>query len=507
MMIKNALISATDKDKIKDFAVSLSKMGVNIYSTRGTKKFLEKFNIKVNSIEEYINFPEILGGRVKTLNPKIFGGILAKETKEHLDEIKNHDIKFFDIVCVDLYNVKKAIEDNKSLEDVLEHIDIGGISLIRAAAKGMRIIVSKTSDMKKVIKELEEKAKISEKLRKELAAKAFLLSSSYDKLIYEYLFNKKGDNLNLKLKKELRYGENPHQKANFYDLNNLSFIDEVLKGNISYNNLLDIDGASNLSFGLDKIGYKNVSVIVKHGSPSGVGVSDTDILDAFSKAWELDSLSSFGGVLCLNKEVREEILPLLKGKFIEVIVAPSFTKAFLKKAESRKKLKIVKIKKDKVLNLTATYRSSCGGILKQDLDPWWDDFNNNIFENKGNKSLSEKDMEAIKLSWAVVSSTKSNSIVVASSNRVLGIGAGCVSRIDATKMALTKARRFIKEGMTTAIASDAFFPFSDSVEEADKYGIKNIVEPGGSIRDSEVIDKANKCSMGIVFTNKRHFRH
>lgn len=507
MKIKNALISATDKNKVKDFAISLSKMGINIYSTSGTKKFLEKFDIKVKSIEEYINFPEILGGRVKTLNPKIFGGILAKETKEHLDEIKSHGIEFFDIVCVDLYDVKTAIEENESLDDVLEHIDIGGISLIRAAAKGLRVIVSDVADMNLVIKDLEENAKVSDTLRKDLAAKAFLLSSSYDKLIYEYLSNKKAKSLNLELKKELRYGENPHQKASFYDLDNLTYIDEVLKGDISYNNLLDIDGACNLCFGLDKIGYKDVSVIVKHGSPSGVGVSKEGVLDAFNKAWEVDSLSSFGGVLSLNKEVTEDILPLLKGKFIEVIVAPSFSKAFLEKAESRKKLKIVKVNKHKVLSLTTSYRSSCGGILKQDLDPWWNDFSKNIFENKGNKGLNEKDMEAIKLSWAVVSSTKSNSIVVASSDRVLGIGAGCVSRIDATKMALTKASKFIKEDMSAALSSDAFFPFSDSVEEAKKYGIKNIVEPGGSIRDSEVIDKANELSIGIVFTNKRHFRH
>ncbi|MDD3663196.1 MAG: bifunctional phosphoribosylaminoimidazolecarboxamide formyltransferase/IMP cyclohydrolase [Candidatus Pacebacteria bacterium] len=517
MKTKRALISVTDKELIKDFAKNLDKLGFEIYATKGTTKFLKDIGISSKTVEEYTNFPEILGGRVKTLNPKIFGGILCdRDKKDHLNQLKEHQILEFNLVCVDLYPVKKVIEEGANLDTVIENIDIGGISLIRASAKAFKdvTILIDPNDFSTVINEIKENGDTLLETRKRLATKAFKLSSSYDQIIFNYLEGKNPNKLDnascncsseyLKLEKlkVLRYGENPHQKALYFD-NNSSFIKEVLKGDISYNNILDLDGAANLCFGLSKI-YKYVSIIVKHGSPSGVGISEKSIVDAFEKAWEVDPLSSFGGVLVCNEELDEEILSVMKGKFIELIVAPSFTLKFLENSESRKKLKILTIDKDKVLCLEKIYRSSCGGILEQTSDAWWED---SEFKILSKRKPTKEELAAAKLAWSVVAVTKSNAIVIGTKDRILGIGGGCVSRVDAANMAARKAKEFGIKNEVIAMASDAFLPFADSLHEALKVGASVIIEPGGSIRDNEIIEECDKNNLVLIFTNKRHFRH
>jgi phosphoribosylaminoimidazolecarboxamide formyltransferase / IMP cyclohydrolase len=512
--IKRALISVTNKNLIKDLAIELNNLGVEIYSTRGTSSFLKELGIKAFSIENYTGFPEILGGRVKTLHPKIFGGILARrDLAEHETQIQDHEIRTFDLVCVDLYPVRKVIAENADIETVVEYIDIGGISLIRASAKSFKdvAVLVDVADFNLVLDELKKTGGISYETRKRLSGKAFAHCSNYDKAINEYLSD---DIL------PLRYGENPHQTAQY--LKTSSWIKEVIRGEISYNNILDLDGAAELCFGLKFQGYKFVAVIVKHGSPCGVGVSEIDINDAFNKAWECDPISSYGGVLVLSEPPNIELLTSMKGKFVELICAPSYAPDFIKESSSRKKLKILSINQTEVLDLSHKNltRSVCGGFLLQEKDHWWEDYGlDNDFLNKNfkvvsKKSPSEAEQKALKLAWSVSAITKSNAIVIASSDKVLGIGGGCVSRIDATNLAVTKTKQKEQDGGKTkllqtpmAMASDGFLPFADSIESIIEIGVTAVIEPGGSIRDEDVIDACNKKGISLVFTGKRHFRH
>ena len=505
---KKALISATNKDLIKDFAIDLNSFGVEIYSTKGTSAFLKNLGINAKSIEEYTGFPEILDGRVKTLHPKIFGGILSKRTEAHKKQTQEFGIAEFDVVCVDLYAFKEAVASGANLDNAVEHIDIGGISLIRASAKAFKdvTILVDPKDFDLVLGEIKQGG-VTFETRKKLAFKAFQHSSSYDEAIYSYLGGGEFS---------LRYGENPHQKATFIGAD--SYIEKVLKGEVSYNNLLDLDGSAELCFGLKNMGYKYVAVIVKHGSPCGIGVSEKSTQDAFIKAWDCDETSSYGGVLVLSTAPENEILESMKGKFVEVLCAPDFSESFLSASESRKKLKIVKVNKDAVLRPVTTKRSACCGILEQEKDLWWNDFSSttstntheSIFKTVSKREPSKDETLAIRLGWAVAAGTKSNSIIITSPNRVLGIGGGCVSRIDATNMAVTKARAIIAETGDKGpyvLSSDGFLPFADSVVSAKELGVTAIVEPGGSIRDEEVVESCNNSNVALVFTGKRHFRH
>ncbi len=507
---KKALMSVTNKELIKDLSLELNKIGVEIYCTRGTATYLKGLGVSAKAIEDYTGFPEILDGRVKTLHPKIFGGILAKkDQKDHLDQLKQHEIALFDLVCVDLYPVLKVISEGADLKKVTENTDIGGISLIRAAAKAFNYVavVVEPEDYKKVLKELKNTGGISYDTRKELAANAFRHSSNYDSAIYNYLSQGQTP---------LRYGENPHQTASYSKIAGQdSFIQRALKGEISYNNILDLDGAVELCFGLKHSGYKYVSVIVKHGSPCGIGVSNVSNEEAFLRAWDCDPTSSYGGVLAFSSEPEIKLLEALKGKFVEVLAAPNYSSEFLAKAEDRKKLKIVQLKEDAILNANSLYRSAAGGMLKQERDPWWKDVEGKDFKNNF-KTVSKRvptddEYSAMKLAWATAAATKSNSVIIATKDEILGIGGGCVSRIDATNMAIEKAkvRLATRTGKATVVvmSSDGFFPFSDSIESALKIGLNAVIEPGGSIRDEDVIASCDKNGVALVFTGKRHFKH
>ena len=508
MVPKKALMSVTNKELIKDLSIELNKMGVEIYCTRGTASYLKEHGVNAKAIEEYTGFPEILDGRVKTLHPKIFGGILAKKDQTgHLEQLKQHDIVPFDIVCVDLYPVLKVINEGAELKKVIETTDIGGISLIRAAAKAFNYVavVVEPMDYVNVLNELKKTGGISYETRKTLAANAFRHSSHYDSAIYNYLSSSDIS---------LRYGENPHQTASYFSIpGQKSYIQKAIKGEISYNNILDLDGAVELCFGLKHIGYKYVAVIVKHGSPCGIGVSSTSNTEAFLKAWDCDPLSSYGGVLSLGSEPEIELLDALKGKFVELLAAPKYSSELLARAEDRKKLKIVQLNEAAILDKNRLCRAAAGGMLRQDRDPWWKDLEGNgvnDFKVVSKKIPSNDEYAAMKLAWATAASTKSNAVILATKDEILGIGGGCVSRIDATNMALEKAKARLstkKDKPIIVMASDGFFPFADSIESALKLGLNAVIEPGGSIRDEDVVASCDKNSVALVFTGKRHFRH
>ena len=501
---KKALMSVTNKELIKDLSIELNRLGVEIYCTRGTASYLKEQGVNAKLIEEYTGFPEILDGRVKTLHPKIFGGILAKKDQpDHLEQLKQHQIVPFDLVCVDLYPVLKVISEGADLKKVIENIDIGGISLIRASAKAFNYVavVVEQESYKDILNELKGTGGISFETRKTLAGKAFKHSSAYDSAIADYLST---TDMNL------RYGENPHQTASYSSISGQkSYIEKAVKGEISYNNILDLDGSVDLCFGLKHIGFKYPVVIVKHGSPCGIGVSNVSNEDAFNKAWDCDPLSSYGGVLVLASEPDTKLLEALKGKFVEVLAAPKYSNEFLAKAEDRKKLKMIQLNEKVILNNNSLYRSAAGGMLKQDRDLWWKDVeNNNVkeqFKVASKKTPSEDEYSAMKLAWAVVSATKSNAVIIASKDEILGIGGGCVSRIDATNMAIEKAKARLATSPRTHIvmASDGFFPFADSIESGLKIGVTSVIEPGGSIRDEDVISACDKNSVALVLTGEK----
>ena len=511
--IKRALISVSNKDIIKDLALELNKLGVEIYSTRGTTSFLKNLGVEAFSIENYTGFPEILGGRVKTLHPKIFGGILARrDVVEHGQQIKDHEISTFDLVCVDLYPVRRVISEGSDTSNIIEHIDIGGVSLIRAAAKSFKdvAVLVDPADFNPIIDELKKTGGLAYQTRISLSGKAFAHCSEYDKAIHEYLSEDV---------QALRYGENPHQEALY--LKNGSWIKEVIRGEVSYNNILDLDGAAELCFGLKSQGYKFTAIIVKHGSPCGVGVSEKSLDDAFNKAWDCDPLSSYGGVLVISEAPGVDLLGSMKGKFLELLCAPSYSTDFIEKSIDRKKLKILTLDQTEVISLNHQNpsRSACGGVLSQNRDPWWKDFDasskgiSKDFKTVSKRQATEAEEKAMKLAWSVCALTKSNAIVLASSDKILGIGGGCVSRIDATNLAIDKALKKqdggkIKSSETPIVmASDGFIPFADSIESITKVGVSAVIEPGGSIRDENVISACNKTNISLVFTGKRHFRH
>ena len=497
--MKNALISVTNKSLINNLLKTLSKLEYQFFASRGTVKHINSLGYKAKLIEDYTGFPEILGGRVKTLHPKIYGGILAKRNNnEHLEEISKQDIELIDLVCVDLYPFKEVLKNTSNYDVLLENIDIGGVSLIRASAKANIPVLTEASDYEKVISELEETGKVSDELNKYLVFKAFYNTSIYDQNIFKYFHQF--------INPSLKYGENPHQKASYF--NEDKIIKSIVKGSISYNNILDLSVSSELCFALEKY-YKFVVVIVKHGSPAGVGVSNTSIDEAFYKAWDTDSISNFGGVMCANIEINNSFFANLKNKFIEVIAAPKFNTDVLEHVKNRKKLKLVELDNNIIFDTKDEFKTALGVNLFQEKDKWWN------FDISNFKQASVNDpynISGLELAWSVVSSAKSNSVVISSGNTILGIGSGSVSRLDASIIALTKAQNLIKTDDlqidNVIVASDAFFPFSDSIELINKeLNVKCVIQPGGSIRDDELIHYCNNNNIAMLFTNTRHFKH
>jgi phosphoribosylaminoimidazolecarboxamide formyltransferase / IMP cyclohydrolase len=502
---KIALISVSDKNKIEKFARALAGLDYQIAATGNTAKKLKEAGIDVMEVSELTGFPEIFSGRVKTLHPKIFGGILFRRD---LDEDKIHamenNIPQIDIVCVNLYPfVKTAENPSSSFEDIIENIDIGGPSLIRASAKNFKYvsILTNPDQYDSFLDELKQ-GEISESRRKKLAAEAFSYTADYDNYIAGYLENKfelgTSLRLNLPMEKELRYGENPHQKGVLYG--NFSSYFEAFHGKeLSYNNILDLISAVELA---EELGI-NACTIIKHNNPAGAAIG-INSLDAYTKALKTDPVSAFGGIVALTSEIDEELALKLNEIFLEVISAPSFTPEALKiltKKKDRRLLKQIKL----IGGEKYSFKTIPGGVILQDADNFI--LSEENLKVATSKSPSTEEMDDLKFAWTVAKHTKSNAIVFAKDKMTLGVGAGQMSRIDSVKIAKMKAEEHKLSLQNSVAASDAFFPFADGLLEIIKCGAVSVIQPGGSVRDNEVIEAANKNNISMVFTGVRHFKH
>uniref|UniRef100_A0A7C3J6P8 Bifunctional purine biosynthesis protein PurH n=1 Tax=candidate division WOR-3 bacterium TaxID=2052148 RepID=A0A7C3J6P8_UNCW3 len=513
MKIKNALISLYKKDGIEELLEILKKYSVNIYATSSTAKYIKECGYDVHQTEEITGISELLGGRVKTLNTDLFAGILARKDKDDTSKIK----VLFDLVVVDLYPFEEYFKNSKNpkedLDELIEKIDIGGVSLIRAAAKNYKyvgIIVDK-NDYKTIAKHIDENdGEIADYTLSLLAQKAFNRVVEYDSTIFKFfsIINENEsmlpNNLNLILKKksDLRYGENPHQKGSLYVVsgsrNSLADLKVIQGKEMSFNNYLDLDAAINITLSFEQPACS----IIKHCNPCGVGVGDT-ISDAFQFAHISDPKSAFGGIIALNRECDEETAEMISPLFMEVIYAPSFSENSLKILSKKKNLRIVE--GDVEINKEVELRSLSGCYLAQNKDNIQD--NTSFFQVVTEKQPTEKEWAAIYFGWKVVRFVKSNAIVVATPNRTMGICGGQTSRVDAVEIALKKAGGMAAYTGGSALASDGFFPFRDSIDIIAKEGIYAIVQPGGSIKDKEVIEACNEHGISMVFTNVRHFKH
>ena len=513
-----ALISVSDKTNIIAFSkVLVEEFGYKILSSGGTAKHLTEANIPVIKVSEFTNSPEILEGRVKTLHPKIHGGILAKRSnKIHLNDIEKNNIDLIDLVVVNLYPFQQKIEANCSWEEAIENIDIGGPSMIRSAAKNHQdvSILVNNNQYEKFIQELRN-GTLTSSYKTELALRAFEHTASYDAAISNWLVKEKNLESNIHVKtypfvKNLRYGENPHQKASWYGLNNIGWnAAKQLQGKeLSYNNLLDLESALStiLEFEYDQKQNSsentNAAVILKHNNPCGAALADSPS-DAFRKALDCDSTSAFGGIVAFNNNVDLAAAELLSNIFLECVVAPSFDKEALKILHNKKNLRLLQLNKENIKkDNESTFKSILGGILEQDIDNEVDQTNEWSCVTQI-KPISEE-FNDLRFSWKICKHVKSNAIVISKNQQTIGIGAGQMNRVGAAKIALDSAKHSANGAV---LASDGFFPFSDSVEIANQYGIKSIIQPGGSVRDQESIDMCNELGISMIFTNKRHFLH
>ena len=502
--IKTALISVFHKENLADIVKELEKNNVQIISTGGTQTFLEELGVQVVPVEELTSYPSILGGRVKTLHPKIFGGILSRrDNASDLSQIQEYSIPEIDLVIVDLYPFEDTVASNASEQDIIEKIDIGGISLIRAAAKNFKDVLivpsqDQYADLLNLLREKKAVTTLSD--RKRFAAHAFNISSHYDTAIFNY-FNGTEEIPAFKESileaKVLRYGENPHQKGLFYGKFNDLFT-QLHGKEISYNNLLDIDAAVNLIKEFDTTTF----VIMKHNNACGLA-SREDKVQCWKDALAGDPVSAFGGVIITNTEIDKEVATEMNSLFMEVVMAPSYTDEALEILKSKKNRVILIIKEVELPQYT--FRTALNGVLCQEKDLKTEVAEELKVVTKVAPTATEVDdlLFAIKL----VKNTKSNTIVLAKNGQLIASGTGQTSRIDALKQAITKAKSFGFDLNGAVMSSDAFFPFADSVEIAHEAGITAVVQPGGSIRDKESIEYCDNNGMSMVFTGIRHFKH
>ena len=494
--IKSALISVFSKDGLEELVKILDSKGVKIYSTGGTQKFIENLGISIIPVEELTDYPSILGGRVKTLHPKVFGGILNRRTnQEDKLQLSEYKIPEIDLVVVDLYPFEKTVASGSSEEEIIEKIDIGGISLIRAAAKNFKdvTVLSKKEHYQELVDIISERDEVSTSLedRKYFATESFSVSSTYDMAIHAYFNSVKST--------PLRYGENPHQDGWFSG--NLEDVFKQLHGKqISYNNLLDIDSAIMLMEDFkDAI---PTFAILKHNNACGFA-SRPSLVEAYSSALEADPVSAFGGVLISNKEIDLQTATLINNLFCEVVIAPSFDLEALEILKSKKNRIILKqnntIFPDKIV------RSCLNGTLIQKRDSSVESIDS--FELKTNHSPTSSQMEDLYFANKLAKHTKSNTIVLVKNQQLLASGTGQTSRVDALNQAIHKAKTFNFDLQDAVMASDAFFPFPDCVEIAGNQGVNAVIQPGGSVKDNLSIDYCNNNNIGMVFTGTRHFKH
>ena len=504
--VRRALISVFDKTGVVDMAQSLVGLDVEILSTGGTAKVLRKANIPVTDVSDYTQFPEIMGGRVKTINPLIEGGILGLRDQHTADAEANH-IQWIDLVVCNLYPFSETIsQEYCDLALALENVDIGGPTMIRSAAKNMGWVcaVVDPTDYSIVTDELQS-GEISFPLRKTLSAKAFGHTAQYDTIVHNYLKDEKlSDDFSLTFEKhsKMRYGENPHQSAASYKIpgnteaNVLNAIIHQGK-KLSYNNIMDADGALACVREFDD----PACVVVKHSNPCGVAIGD-DLLDVYTRALNADSLSAFGGIVAFNRICTKNVAEAIDKVFVEIVLAPNFESEALKIFKKKNNLRVLEIGAFRKRSPKLEVRNIDGGLLVQDTDI--NSLTREDLNTVTKAKPSEQDLETALFTWKVLRHAKSNGILIAKDNTTIGLGAGQVSRVDAVHMALLKGGKNVRGGV---LASDAFFPFRDSIDAIKNSGIKVVMQPGGSIRDQEVIDACDEYSIAMIFTGTRCFKH
>ncbi len=501
--INNALISVFYKDNLEPIIVKLKELGVNIYSTGGTQKFIENLGASVIPVEQLTSYPSILGGRVKTLHPKIFGGILGRrELREDLLQLEEYEIPEIDLVIVDLYPFEETVASGASESDIIEKIDIGGISLIRAAAKNFKdvLIVSSRDEYPELLNLLNEKNGFTSLIeRKQHALNAFNVTSHYDTAIFNY-FNAGKKNIfkqSITESQTLRYGENPHQQGVFYGRLNELF-DKLHGKELSYNNLLDIDAAVALIAEFSEPTF----AILKHNNACGIASRD-NLTDAWKAALAADPVSAFGGILITNREVDETTATEINNLFFEVIIAPAYSAAALEILK-QKKNRIILVQKPVEFS-KKQFRTLLNGVIEQDKDLKTETVAD--MKTVTTKAPTATELSDMEFANKIVKHTKSNTIVLAKNNQLLASGVGQTSRVDALKQAIAKANQFGFDLKGSVMASDAFFPFPDCVEIAHNAGITAVLQPGGSVKDQESIDYCNANAMAMVITGTRHFKH
>jgi phosphoribosylaminoimidazolecarboxamide formyltransferase/IMP cyclohydrolase len=540
--IKRALISVSDKTGIVEFAKSLANFDIEIVSTGGTAKTLRESGLKVTEVSEITQFPEMMNGRVKTLHPKIHGAFLAlRDNEEHQAAMKAHDIEPIDLVVVNLYPFERTVEnEDVSLEEAVEQIDIGGPAMIRSASKNWRdvAVVTDARLYENISNEMKEtNGALSIETRRRLAALAYTRTASYDLAISSYLakqlsgedldflepFNPLGnlmfietdleeiesdseleDFVSIELAKvsDLRYGENPHQQAALYETGErggIAHAEQFHGKEMSFNNYVDAEAAWNLVCEFDEL----ACAIIKHTNPSGVGVGETNEI-AYRRALATDPISAFGGIVAFNKPVDAKVAESVNEIFTEVVLAPDFADEALEIFKQKKNLRVLRVEKSKNEN-SLEYKQISGGFLVQNLDGL-------TVTAKDLKIVSEKqptdaEIRALLFAWKVCKHVKSNAIVLANESQTVGVGAGQMNRVDSVRIARMRAEKTGLELKNTVLASDAFFPFRDNVDEAAKFGIAAIIQPGGSVKDEEVIQAADEHGLAMVFTGARHFKH
>jgi len=508
-----ALLSVSDKEGIGAFATSLVELGFEIISTGGTFKTLQEAGIGAIEIDEITKFPECFEGRVKTLNPYVHGGILYKRGVEaHKKQAQELGVEGIDLVCVNLYPFKATIERTDDFEEIVENIDIGGPTMVRSAAKNFQdvIIVTDKNDYARVVEALKNKEDSFE-FRRNLMIKAFEHTASYDAMIANYM-NKRfhdgfGDYQFIAGKKafQTRYGENPHQKGALYEFDNhFTRHFKQLKGEASFNNINDVNGALKIA---SSFGDESAVCIVKHGNPCGFAIK-SNLLESYEEALKCDPVSAFGGVVAINGVVTQELAAKMNEIFLEVIIAADFEPQALEVFDSKKRIKLFAQggKKLVMSHDTHDFKHVDGGFVYQNSDCICDNEVHNAHQ-KSNLKASSQEMKDLEIAWKVAGLTKSNCVVYVKNSAMVAVGMGMTSRVDAAQCALKKAKEMGLDVSGSAMASEAFFPFRDSIDAAALAGVKAIIEPGGSIRDDEVIQAANEHGIALYFTTVRHFLH
>ena len=528
--IERALISVSDKTGIVEFATALSEFGVDIISTGGTAKTLRENGIKVTDVSEVTGFPEMMDGRVKTLHPKIHGALLAlRDNDEHVNAMREHDIKPIDMVVVNLYPFEQTIaKEGVTLEEAIENIDIGGPAMIRSASKNWRdvAVVTDSASYAEIINELNEThGSLSLSTRQRFAMLAYSRTATYDLAIHKYLsdrvpinthsipsggvgsvsFGTQSASFGMNKTVNLRYGENPHQKASLISEkqpNGIANAKQLHGKEMSYNNYVDADAAWALVNDFDELAV----AIIKHTNPSGVGVGATNE-EAYRRALATDPVSAFGGIVAFNRKVDATVAKSVTEVFSEVIVAPDFEDEALEIFSSKKNLRVLKAKGRNPSDREGAlqYRQISGGVLVQDEDRHKLQIEDLKFVTE--RTPTDAELRSMFFAWTICKHVKSNAIVLANETQTLGVGAGQMNRVDSIRIAAMRAQRFDLSLNGAALASDAFFPFRDNVDEAASLGVTAIIQPGGSIKDEESIAAANEHGIAMVFTGVRHFKH